>query len=191
MTSLPDDRDASGGTFLDLLAEQVGNEFTAAQQYTAVAVYFDGADLPQLAKRFYRQAVEERNHAMMIVRYLLDKGAPVRIPPVPAVTTEFASVREPVELALDQERAVTEQVTRLARAARDSGDYLGEQFMGWFLKEQVEEVAAMTTLLRVVERAGDNLFHLENFVDRELNSTPSADPTAPTPAGGTVTLLPE
>ncbi len=178
MTSSPD-------TFHDLLAEQVGNEFTAAQQYTAVAVYFDGADLPQLAKRFYRQAIEERNHAMMIVRYLLDQGVPVRIPPVPAVTTEFASVREPVELALNQEREVTEQVTRLARAARDSGDYLGEQFMGWFLKEQVEEVATMTTLLRIAERAGDNLFDLEDYVARELGAG-KADDTAPAAAGGTL-----
>ncbi len=175
-------------TFVDLLAEQVGNEFAAAQQYTAVAVYFDGADLPQLAKRFYRQAVEERNHAMMIVRYLLDKDFPVRIPGVPEVVTEFATVREPVELALNQERVVTQQITRLARAARDDGDYLGEQFMQWFLKEQVEEVAAMTTLLTVVDRAGENLFHLENFVDRELNTPAVADPTAPVAAGGSLTL---
>ena len=174
--------------FLDLLADQVGNEFTAAQQYTAVAVYFDGQDLPQLAKRFYRQAVEEHNHAMMIVQYLLDKGIPVVIPGVSAVVNDFGSVREPVELALQQERTVTEQTTRLAKAARDTGDYLGEQFMQWFLKEQVEEVASMTTLLTVVDRAGDNLFHLENFVDREMNAPAAADPTAPPIAGGPITL---
>ena len=98
-------------SFQDLLIEQVGNEFAASQQYLAVAVYFDGADLPQLAARFYRQALEERNHAMMIVRYLLDKDVPVVIPGVPAVVTEFHSVRQPVELALDQERGVTEQIT--------------------------------------------------------------------------------
>jgi bacterioferritin B len=172
--------------FEGLLIEQVGNEFTAAQQYIAVAVYFDGQDLPQLAKRFYRQALEERNHAMMIVRYLLDKNVPVAIPGVSAVVTEFHSVRQPVELALNQERGVTEQITRLARAARAGGDYLGEQFMQWFLKEQVEEVASMTTLLTVVDRAGDNLFHLENFVARELNTTAAPDPTAPATAGGAV-----
>lgn len=178
MTAAPE------SSFLDLLHAQVGNEFFACQQYTAVAVYFDGQDLPQLAQRFYQQAVEERNHAMMIVRYLLDQGAQVKIPAVPAVITEFDSVRAPVELALQQEREVTDQVTRLAKAARDEGDYLGEQFMGWFLKEQVEEVAAMTTLLTIVDRASGNLFHLENFVARELNSGGSADPTAPPVAGG-------
>lgn len=172
--------------FLDLLHEQVGNEFFASQQYTAVAVYFDGQDLPQLAQRFYQQAAEERNHAMMIVRYLLDKGVAVKIPAVPAVITEFDSVRAPVELALQQEREVTDQVTRLAKSARAEGDYLGEQFMGWFLKEQVEEVASMTTLLTIVDRAAGNLFHLENFVARELNTGGGTDPTAPAVAGGAI-----
>jgi ferritin len=63
---------------------------------------------------------------------------------------------------------VTDQVTRLAAAARDEFDFLGEEFMGWFLKEQVEEVATMTTLLRVVDRAAGNLFDIEDFVAREM-----------------------
>ena len=57
--------------FHSLLQEQVRNEFTSSQQYIALAVWFDGQDLPQLAKHFYRQSLEERNHAMMIVRELL------------------------------------------------------------------------------------------------------------------------
>lgn len=174
----------SDSTFLNLLRDQVTNEFFASQQYIAVAVYFDGEDLPQLAQRFYAQAIEERNHAMMIVQYLLDKGVQVEIPAVPAVRNDFDSVRAPVELALQQEREVTDQVTALAKAARAEGDYLGEQFIGWFLKEQVEEVASMTTLLTVVDRADGNLFHLENFVARELNTAAAADPTAPGAAGG-------
>jgi ferritin len=92
----------------------------------------------------------------------------VAIPGVGEVRNDFENVREPVELALQQERTVTEEITTLARAARDEGDYLGEQFMQWFLKEQVEEVASMSTLLTVVRRAGDNLFHIEDFVAREL-----------------------
>lgn len=170
--------------FDDLLVEQVGNEFTAAQQYLAIAVYFDREDLPQLAQRFYRQALEERNHALMMVRFLLDRHAPVSIPGVGPVVNDFGSVREPVALALQQEKDVTAQIERLTKAAREGGDFLGEQFVSWFLKEQVEEVAAMTTLLTVVDRADGNLFHLENFVARELNAAPAADPSAPTVAGG-------
>jgi ferritin len=175
--------DAHGTKFQALLQDQIRNEFTASQQYIAIAVYFDGADLPQLAGHFYGQAVEERNHAMMLVRHLLDRGINADIPGVDAVRNDFDSPRAALSLALDQERGVTEQITGLTAAARDEHDYLGEQFMQWFLKEQVEEVASMTTLLRIADRAGVNLFDLENFVAREMAST-ATDPTAPAAAGG-------
>ena len=177
------DHDAHKTKFHGLLQEQVHHEFTNAQQYIAMAVYFDGADLRQLAKHFYAQAVEERNHAMMLVQYLLDRDARVEVPGVEGVRNAFDTPRDALALALDQERLVTEQVSRLAAVARDEGDYLGEQFVQWFLKEQVEEMALMTSLVRVADRAGANLFDLENFVAREIDSARSvAD--APAVAGG-------
>ncbi len=165
--------------FHRLLQEQIRNEFAASQQYVAVAVYFDTQDLPQLAGRFYRQAANERDHAMMIIQYFVDNTLEVTVPGIPDVVTQFDSVRAPVELALEWERAVTDQIRILARTARDSGDYLGEQFMQWFLKEQVEEVASMRTLLTIVDRAGGNLFNVENFVAREMSGVACADSTAP------------
>lgn len=176
----------TGTTFVGLLRDQVRNEFTAAQQYIAIAVWFDDQDLPQLAAHYYAQALEERNHAMMIVQYLLDNDLPAVIPGIDDVRNDFTSVREAVELSLKQERAVTDQIARLARTARDDGDYLGEQFMQWFLKEQVEEVATVSTLLTVVERAGDNLFHVEDFLAREMTRVARTDTTAPKAAGGAV-----
>jgi bacterioferritin B len=169
--------------FYALLQEQIFNEFTSAQQYLAIAVYFDGADLPQLAKHFYGQAVEERNHAMMLVQHLLDRDVRVEIPGVDAVRNQFDKPRDALALALDQERAVTDQVSQLTAVARDEGDYLGEQFMQWFLQEQTEEMALMTTLVRVADRAGANLFDLENFVAREVASAPTGM-GAPHTAGG-------
>ena len=153
-------------TFAQLLTRQVGNEFAASHQYVAVAVWFDGQDLPQLARHFYRQSLEERNHAMMIVQYILDRDLELTIPGVGEVRNDFADVHEPLALALAQEQEVTAQVEALFAAARAENDALGEQFMLWFLKEQVEEVASMTTLVNIAARA-DNLFDLENFVARE------------------------
>ena len=177
------DHDAHKTKFDDLLQEQVYHEFTNAQQYISIAVYFDGADLRQLAKHFYAQAVEERNHAMMLVQYLLDRDVRVEIPGIDGVRNAFDTPRDALALALDQERLVTEQISRLAAVARDEGDYLCEQFVQWFLKEQVEEIALMTSLVRVADRAGANLFDLENFVAREIDSARSlAD--APAVAGG-------
>jgi ferritin len=122
---------------------------------------------------------------MMLVRYLLDRNVDVEIPGVDPVRNSFDSPRDAVRLALDLERGVTEQLTRLASVAREEADYLGEQFIQWFLKEQVEEVALMTTLVRVADRAGVNVFHLEDFVAREI-AAGQADPSAPKAAGGSL-----
>ena len=173
-------------TYEKLLQEQIRNEFTASQQYTAVAVWYDDQDLPQLAGHFYKQSLEERNHAMMMVQYQLDMGIRPHIPGVGDVVNDFDTALEPLELALQQEITVTKQIETLARTARDDGDYVGEQFMQWFLKEQVEEVSAMTTLVNVAKRAGDNLFHLEDFLAREVSVAGKSDPTAPATAGGTL-----
>jgi ferritin len=167
------------------LNEQIGHEFAAHQQYVACAVYYESETLPQLARFFYRQALEERDHAMMMVQYLLDADAEVAIPGVAAPQAGFGDIVEPVALALEQERRVTEQINGLAAAARDAGDYTSEQFMQWFIKEQVEEVATMSDLLRVVERSRDNAMEIENFIAREHPGGEGGDPTAPHAAGAT------
>ncbi|WP_127126180.1 ferritin [Georgenia sp. SYP-B2076] len=172
--------------FLRLLHEQVGHEFDAHQQYIAIAVWFDTHDLPQLARHYYRQALEERNHAMMIVQYMIDRSLEVQIPAGSPVRNDFAGVTEPLGLALRQEQQVTAQIEAIFRAARAENDALGEQFMLWFLQEQVEEVAAATTLLTVAERAGANLFDLENYVAREQIGDQGVSPGAPSAAGGVV-----
>lgn len=170
--------------FQQLLLDQISNEFSASQQYIGIAVYYDNHDMPQIARHFYLQSVEERNHAMMIVQYFLDRDIAVQIPGVGMPVNNFGGYLEPIDLALHQEHAVTQQIIDLAKAARDEGDYLGEQFMQWFLKEQVEEVATMSTLQTIAMRANGNLFDLENFVERELNGAAAADAAAPAAAGG-------
>jgi bacterioferritin B len=171
-------------TFVTKLNEQIGNEFAAHQQYVACAVYYDAETLPQLAHFFYRQALEERDHAMMMVQYLLDADADVVVPGVSAPQTTFDSIVGPVALALEQEKRVTDQINGLAATAREAGDYTSEQFMQWFIKEQVEEVATMSDLLRVVERSRDDPMEIENFLAREHPGDAGEDPTAPRSAGG-------
>lgn len=172
--------------FIERLNEQVAKEFAAQQQYIANAAYFDGHTLPRLAAFFYTQAIEERNHAMMMVRYLLDSGAPAVIPGVEAPETEFADIVAPVALALEQERRVSEQIAALAAVARDEHDYLSEQFVQWFLKEQIEEVSTMSSLLSVVERSSETPMFIEDYLAREGAGERAPDPTAPPAAGGTL-----
>ena len=170
--------------FPQALNEQIGNEFAASQQYVAIAVYYDAETLPRLAAHFYRQAVEERNHAMMLVQYLLDADLDVVVSGVEAPQTSFADLAEPVRLALAQERRVTEQIAELVQLAREEGDLVGEQFLHWFLQEQREEVASMSALLAVVERAGDNVLLVEDYLARESGGESPLETGAPPAAGG-------
>jgi ferritin len=171
-------------TFTEALNEQVGYEFAASQQYVAIAVYYDAETLPQLAAHFYRQAVEERNHAMMIVQYLLDADKPVVVPGVEAPQIRFDDVVAPVALALEQEKRVTEQIVELVNLARREGDLVGEQFLHWFLQEQREEVSSMTDLLAVVERGKSNLLQVEEFLARSAGGESPLEAGAPPVAGG-------
>jgi len=169
--------------FVALLNEQIAHEYAAHQQYVACAVYYDADTLPQLARFFYAQALEERDHAMMMVQYLIDADERVVIPGVTAPQVEFADIVEPVALALQQEKRVTQQINALAGCARSENDFTSEQFMQWFIKEQVEEVATMSDLLRVVERSKDDPMEIENFMAREFADEEDSDPTAPHAAG--------
>ncbi len=171
-------------SFADAVNEQIANEFGAAMQYIGAAVYYDAETLPRLAGFFYRQALEEREHAMMMIQYLLDTDEEVRIPDITSKQTRFDDSVAPVRMALEQEKRVGEEIYALFELAREAKDYRGEQFMQWFVKEQVEEVALMNDLLNIVERAKDNMLMAEDYIAREQPGEGADDPTAPPAAGG-------
>jgi ferritin len=171
-------------SFSDALNEQIANEFAASQQYIGAAVFYDSETLPRLAAFFYRQAVEERNHAMIMVQYLLDTDDEVHIPDIKSQETKYDDVVGPIRMALEQEKRVSDEINALFKLARDSGDFRAEQFLTWFVKEQVEEVSSMTDLLNVCERAKDSPLLIEDFLAREQIGDQGDDPSAPPAAGG-------
>ena len=120
---------------------------------------------------------------MMMVQYLLDSAAPVVIPGVSAPKVSFEDLTQPVSLALDQERRVTGQINELTTIAREEADLASEVFMQWFIREQVEEVATMSALLKVVTRSKDAVESIEDYVLRE-HSSGQTDHGAPAIAGG-------
>jgi bacterioferritin B len=170
--------------FIEGLNEQIGDEFAAHQQYVAIAAHYESQTLPRLAGFFYAQAVEERNHAMMMVKYLLDTSSSVRIPGVEGPVAEFGDVVAPIKLALDQERSVSGRLSRLFEVAREERDYLSEQFMQWFLREQIEEEATMSELLDVAERSRDLPMMIEEYIAREQPGGAEPGGAAPPVAGG-------
>ena len=170
-------------TFAAALNDQIANEFAAAMQYIGVAVHYDTQTLPRMAAFFYRQAIEERGHAMMMVQYLLDVDEAVKIPDIKGQQSKFKDDVAPVKLALEQEKRVGEEIYSLFELARETKDYRAEQFMQWFVSEQVEEVKLMQDILNVVERSKDNMLLVEDFIAREAPGE-GGEGGAPPEAGG-------
>ena len=153
--------------FVEALNEQIGREFNAAHQYTAVAAYYDRLTFPRLAKFFFGQAEEERGHAMKMVNYLRDTGSDLRLGEVKAPKGDFGDHVEPIRLALEHERKVTVSISALYEIARETNDFASESFMQWFVDEQVEEESTMEALLQVAERVREYPMMLEEFLARD------------------------
>lgn len=150
-----------------LINEQVGHEFSAFYQYIAVSAWCDAEALPEMARYFARQADEERQHALKMVQFLNDVDRTVVFPQISLPKSDFESVLEAIQLAYDQEVKVTDQIKAIYDAASENNDRVTQNFMQWFLEEQVEEVASMDTLVKITKRAGDDLFRLEEYISRE------------------------
>ena len=150
----------------EALNQQLVSEFTAEAQYLAIAVYFDEEVLPELAGFFYSQADEERMHALKIIHFMLETGAKPHIPPIGEVQNAFAGAEEAVELALNHEKKVTDEIDNLVNIALDERDNTSNNFLQWFVQEQVEEVDTMTNLLHTIRHAQGNLLWVEDYVRR-------------------------
>ena len=158
---------------LSAMNQQVGNEFGASLQYVSIAAHFDREALSGLARFFYRQADEERDHAMKFARFVVDADGALQIPAIPAPKSDFASAEEAVKLALEWEEEVTQQVFSLVDIAKEDSNYIAVRFLDWFVNEQFEEVNTMGTLLQVVKRAGEKgLLHVDEFLAREGGEIP-------------------
>jgi bacterioferritin B len=158
---------------VDAINQQIGNEMGASLQYVAIAAYFDTEALDQLAQFFYRQAEEERDHAMKFVKFLVDVDAEVDIPDIPAPKGSFKTAEQAVQLSLDWEREVTQQIYGLVEIAQEDKDFIALRFLDWFVNEQLEEVTLMGALLSVVRRAGENgLLHVEDYLARSGGMPP-------------------
>jgi ferritin len=153
---------------LAALNEQVGNEFSAFLQYTAIAAHFDHETLPLLAAHFFQQAEEEKQHAHKFIKFITDIGGRLTIPAIPAPANTFQFAEDAVKLSLEQEKKVTAQVNHLVHLAKTESDYTTDQFLQWFVREQLEEVSSMEDLLSIVQRAGEgNLLRVEEYLARK------------------------
>lgn len=151
----------------DAINAQAGREFGASMEYIHIASYFDGRSLPELAAFFFRQSEEEREHGMKFVHFVLEAGGDVKVPEIPAARHGFDSAEDAVQAALGWEVAVTNYINDLVALAIEERNFIAQQFLQWFVTEQLEEVSTMSELLDTVRHAGEsNLLLVEDYVVR-------------------------
>jgi bacterioferritin B len=146
------------------LNEQVRHELGNSNQYVAIAAYFERECLFGLARIFYAQAEEEREHAMKIVKFVLETGGRVVVPAVPAPQNEFKSVEDAAQVALDSEIRTTNQIYDLVTLATAEKNYIAMNFFQWFVNEQLEEVSNAETHLALIKRAGPSVLMVEAYL---------------------------
>ena len=151
---------------IDAINEQIGYEFSASLQYFAIGAYFAAEALPQLSGHFFKQGEEEKGHALRFMKYVVDAGGYVVIPAIEAPQSKFKNPEKAVKLSLEQEIHVTNQINGLVELARKENDYITINFLQWFLTEQLEEVSSMDNLLKIVQRAGDDLLKADEYLAR-------------------------
>lgn len=135
--------------------EEIGLELFASNQYLNMAAYLESVPLKKLAAMFFKQSDEERGHAMKFVKYLNDVNGTVKIPAIPPPQATFKSFEEVVQKSLDWEGEVTARINALMTMAIDQNDYAAQDFLRWFVTEQVEEMSNMDNLLKMVKLSGE------------------------------------
>jgi bacterioferritin B len=135
--------------------DEIGLELFASNQYLNMSAYLDGLPLKKLAGLFAKQAEEERAHALKFVKYLNDVGGTVVIPAIAAPKATYASVEEVMQESLMWETEVTSRINAMMTLAIEQKDYAAQDFLRWFVTEQVEEMATFGDLLKIVKAAGE------------------------------------
>jgi ferritin len=141
---------------LAALNAQIGMEYEASLGYDAIGCCFTAEDLPQLAKFFFKQSTEERDHAHKFIKFVLDRGGQVQIPAIPAPTFIFASPLEAAKAAEASERKVSSSIHKLYDLSLAERDHATTIMLQWFITEQVEEEAKIKQMVKFVQRGKES-----------------------------------
>ena len=138
------------------LNKQINWEQTAAQEYLAMAGYFEDRNLRGFAEFMRKQAEEETEHATRISDHIFARGGRAQLGTIAEPTAEFASAKAVFEAALAREESNTSSIHELYKLALDTGDYATQTMLHWFIDEQVEEEQWCNEALALLEMVADN-----------------------------------
>lgn len=140
----------------DALNDQIKHELYSAYVYLSVSAYCQTISLPGFAHWFLMQSGEEREHAMKIYDFILDRGGKVKLQAIDAPPSEFGSTLDIAKKALEHEQKVTKMIDNLYELAVKEGDYPAQMMLQWFINEQVEEEKNAQLLIDQITMVGDN-----------------------------------
>jgi len=141
---------------LQLLNNQIRLEAHSSSTYLAMASWCDQNGFDHSAKFFYEQSSEEREHMLKLFHYVSDMGGIATAPAIAKPQGDYSSLRELFETTLEGEINVTESINQIVATCRKSGDFATENFMQWFVKEQVEEEYVIRRALEYFEMLGED-----------------------------------
>lgn len=122
-----------------LLNQQINKEFYSAYLYLDMANYYDAQDLDGYANYYMVQAQEERDHALLFMKYMQNNGLKVTLEAIGKPDKEFKTLLDPLVIAAEHERYVTELINIIYREAHEAKDFRTMKFLDWFVDEQMEE----------------------------------------------------
>lgn len=151
---------------MDMLNEQITREAHSSSAYLAMASWCDHNGLTGSAEFFYRQSLEEREHMMKIFRFINENGGTAYSPEVNNILHDFNSLQEIFESALDQEITITKSINNIVAKCRKVQDFTSENFLQWFIKEQMEEENKMRRILEMFDLMGTDGIALKLIDER-------------------------
>ncbi len=123
----------------NLLNQQINKEFYSAYLYLDMANYYDELDLDGYANYYTIQAQEERDHALLFMKYMQNNGLKVTLEAIGKPDKVYGSILDPLEAALEHEKYVTSLINDIYHACHEARDYRTMKFLDWFVDEQMEE----------------------------------------------------
>ncbi|MBQ4145136.1 MAG: ferritin [Clostridia bacterium] len=139
-----------------LLNEQIVKEFYSAYLYLDFSVFYEAEGLDGFANWYMIQAQEERDHAMLFLKYLQENGEKVSLDVIGKPDKELKSLMDPLKAGLEHERYVTSLINDIYAAAYDVKDFRTMQFLDWFVKEQMEEEKNADDMIKKMELFGND-----------------------------------
>jgi len=153
---------------VDVINQQIKMEAQSSAAYLAMAAWCDVRGYDNSAAFFFKQSEEERKHQMKFFHYLADMECNVISPAIGESQHEFATLRSVFEKALEMEIAVTDSIHNIVRACRKVGDIATEEFLRWFVQEQIEEEFVARRTLELFDVLGEDKIALGMFEERVL-----------------------